>query len=344
MRKRILFLVVFVLSVFAASCGKKEITVNIHTELQQKCIADKSTNCTLYAKGTEALDKPEPIEMHFKGNGSDGYYVYLSENEDLSDAKEYKCFGETVTFYNLKVGTTYWYYAKNGEFCTEKKKFVTDGAAPRNLDIGGVINFRDLGGWKTEKGFVKQGLLYRSGKFNADESENTLLTDQGRKEIERLGIKTELDLRQSDNNENGGITESPLGNGVRYISVPLKSGGNIILLNKDKLKELFAVLGNRDNYPMVFHCSIGTDRTGMLAFLVNGLLGVSEDDLYRDFLFSNFAEIGKMRTPSVIVDYKDTVASASGTTLAERIESYLIGAGVEKSDIDALKSILLSGE
>ena len=49
------------------------------------------------------------------------------------------------------------------------------------------------------------------------------------------------------------------------------------------LKDAFAIFGNKDNYPIVMHCSIGTDRTGMLAFLINSLLGVSEEDLYKDY-------------------------------------------------------------
>ncbi len=323
------------------ACGKKDDTALIHTDIQQKYLADQSRNFSSYAKGVAALDKPNAVKLSFKGNKSPEYTVYVSEHEDVSDAAVFSCSGESLDVYNLKIGTTYFYYAENGDFKSDVKSITVDSAAPRNLYIDGVINFRDLGGWKTAEGnTVKQGLLYRSAKFSADETGEAMITDAGREELKRLGIRTEIDLRRTDNNENGGISESVIGPDVRYVSIPLESGGNIILLNKEKLKEIFAILGDRNNYPIVLHCSIGTDRTGMVAFLVNGLLGVAEDDLYRDFLFSNFAAIGDMRTPSIIDTYKDTVDLAGGKTLSEKIENYLIGAGVEKSDIDSLKEIL----
>ena len=341
MKCRIMAIMAFVVILALCACGKKDEIANIHTELQQKYLADQSRNFSSYAKGVEALDRPEPARLSFKGNKSPEYTVYISEHEDMSEAVKYSCSGESLDVYNLKIGTIYYYYAENGDYKSEVKSITVDGTAPRNLYIDGVINFRDLGGWKTVDGnTVKQGFLYRSAKFSADETGEVLITDAGREELERLGIKTEIDLRRTDNNESGGISESVIGSNVKYVSIPLESGGNIILLNKDKLKEIFAILGNKDNYPIVFHCSIGTDRTGMVTFLVNGLMGVAEDDLYRDFLFSNFAAIGDMRTPSIIDTYKDTVDLAGGKTLSEKIENYLLSVGVEKSDIDAVKGIL----
>ncbi len=340
-RNSLKLILILAAALILCACGKKADTANIHTELQQKYLADQSRNFSSYAKGVEDLDKPEPVKLSFKGNKSPEYTVYVSENEDMSAAVKYSCSGESLDIYNLKIGTTYRYYAESGDYKSDVKSITIDGAAPRNLSIDGVINFRDLGGWKTsDGGAVKQGLLYRSAKFSADETGEAMVTDAGREELKRLGIRTEIDLRRTDNNESGGISESVIGPDVKYVSIPLESGGNIILLNKDKLKEIFEILGNKDNYPIVFHCSIGTDRTGMVAFLVNGLLGVAEDDLYRDFLFSNFAAIGDMRTPSIIDTYKDTVDLAGGKTLSEKIENYLIGAGVEKSDIESLKEIL----
>ena len=340
MKRRPLFALLLILTLAVSACGKKDTAADIHTELQQKYLADQPKNFSLYAKGTESLDRPEPVKLRFKGNKSDFYTVYVSEHEDMSDAQVYSCTGETLEAYNLKVGTEYRYYAESGDYRTSTATVTIQDAAPRNLYIDGVMNFRDIGGWQTPTGTVKQGLLYRSAKFSADETGKALITEAGREELARLGIKTEIDLRRTDNNESGGLTESVIGPDVRYVSVPLESGGNIILLNKEKLPELFAILGDEANYPIVFHCSIGTDRTGMLAFLINGLLGVSTNDLYRDFLFSNFASIGEMRTPSIIDTYKDTVDLAGGKTLPEKIENYLLQAGVNSSDIEAVKQIL----
>ena len=84
------------------------------------------------------------------------------------------------------------------------------------------------------------------------------------------------------------------------------------------------------------HCSIGTDRTGMLAFLINALLGVSEEDLYKDYLYSNFANIGGNRNPSTINTYIKTFKYYDGETLAEKAKNYLISVGVSEQDINTL--------
>ena len=164
-----------------------------------------------------------------------------------------------------------------------------------------------------------------------------LITEKGIKEmVEVLKIKTELDVRQTEDNENGGITVSPLGESVNYYSVPMKSGGNYFLLNMGVLKDVFAVFGNEENYPIVIHCSIGTDRTGVICFLINALLGVSEEDLYKDYLFSMFGNINNNRNASTIDDYLEKISFAEGNTLKEKTYNYLVDLGVAESDIDTI--------
>ena len=320
--------------------GNKETVKDIHTQTQLNYLNDAYTSFTKYAKGTEELSIPQPVGLKFKGVSAP-YTVYISENEDMSGAREYASDTETANIYNLKIGKKYYVRAASGDKKTDVTSFSTADTAPRNLYIDGVTNARDVGGWKTVSGGrVKQGVMFRSGKFNADESTDKVITDKGLDAVKELGIKTEIDLRTTDDGESGNLTESPLGSDVRYVSVPLVSGGNIILINKDKLKDLFAVLGKEENYPLVFHCSIGTDRTGMVAFLINGLLGVSEEDLFRDFLFSNFGYIGSMRTQSIIQTYMDTVDLAGGATLSEKIEKYLISVGVAAEDIAVVRRMM----
>ena len=242
----------------------------------------------------------------------------------------------------MKIHTNYYWYVEyklNSEFVkSDTKTFVIDQTIPRNLNIDGVTNARDLGGYETSDGsFTKQGLIYRTSRFNENETTDLVISYAGIQELVKgLKVKTELDLRRVDNNENGGITESPLGKDVNYYSVPMKSGGNCILLNEDVIKNAFAVLGNKENYPVVIHCSIGTDRTGMLCFLINALLGVSEEDLYKDYLFSNFANIGGNRTPSTITTYIKLLKNESGSTLAEKTKNYLLGIDVSLEDINTV--------
>ena len=304
---------------------------SFHTDNQESYLLDKYENFALYARGVEELSIPNKIEIKI-GNDYRSYTVILSEHEDLSDSITIKTKNNKLELLNLKMNTVYYYTVDESEVY----KFKTDSKGPRNLSVDGVTNIRDVGGWNGSN----QGLIYRSSKFNKDESDELIITDKGIDTlVNELGIKTEIDLRKEV--ENGDITLSPLGFKINYIHIPMQSGGNILTLNKEKLKDLFEVFGDESNYPIVFHCSIGTDRTGLVAFLINGLLGVKEEDLYRDYLFSNFGVIGKMRTPSSIKDYITVLNNfSSGDTLKEKIYNYLVDNGVDKNDIDTLIKIM----
>lgn len=350
-------------AVCLCSCGKKEspvstdTPVSFHTEAQATYLADNYRNFKLYANGTEEMSKPVPILIGANGvvaayapapvteepdEDSEDYEVLVSTNPDMSDAKVISGSNSCAEIYNLLLGTKYYCQINADKKTSEVFTFTTDARAPRNLYVEGVTNARDIGGWTTEDGGrVKQGLIFRTSKFNMDESDELMITAAGIDTmVGEFGVKTEIDLRTVDDNENGKITVSPLGEGVKYVSIPFRSGGNILLLNKESFAELFSIFGNEENYPIVFHCSIGTDRTGAVAFLINGMLGVTKDDLYRDFLFSNFGEIGSMRTSSIIKTYYDTVDMSAGSTLSEKIYNYLVGCGVDAEDLDNLIRIL----
>ena len=62
---------------------------------------------------------------------------------------------------------------------------------------------------------------------------------------------------------------------------------------KSALKRIFELLADESNYPIYYHCNAGADRTGTLTFLINGLLGVSYEDLTRDFEVTSFSVCGK---------------------------------------------------
>lgn len=311
--------------------------LDFHTDDQAAYLAVDYKLYKAYANGTEEKSIPNPTVLTLSADRN-GETVALSLNEDMTDAKTATVTDGRASFYNLLLGETYYYQVGDDEV----RSFVSSKSAPRNLYVDGVTNVRDLGGWSTaDGGTVRQGMIYRCAKLTASETGEAMITEAGIVTMrDELGIKTEIDLRTVDDNEYGGITASVLGDGVTYMSLPIESGGNIILLNKDELKDIFAVFGDESNYPIAFHCSIGTDRTGMIAFLINGLMGVSEDDLYRDFLFSNFGEIGKMRAPSIIKTYMDTAEMAKGANLSEKIYNYLVDAGVASSDLDSLMSIM----
>lgn len=342
--KKILFLVISILlSICLFSCNKEEekyTIVSFHTELQEKLLNDEYPLYGNYSNGTVENSMPNAIIINIDNNDGLTHKLIISENKDLSDAKEYETTDSSISIYNLKANTKYYYQVDGGNTIVIKTSY-----GPRNLYIPSLTNVRDIGGYNVGKKQIKQNLIFRSSKFNADESSEVIISNDAINTlINEFKIKTEIDLRkvgEGDDNENGGITISPLGSSVNYISIPMKSGGNILTLNKNKIKDFFEVIGNKDNYPIVFHCSIGTDRTGAMAFLINGLLGASLEDLYVDFLFSNYGLIGSMRTASIIDAYVRTVETFGYDKLSDNIEAYLLSINVKQSDIDNVKKIML---
>lgn len=336
MKKLLLSLLIFIYAILLIGCGSKE--QDFHTQVQNDYLSGNYTNATVYAVGEAELSRPKPITLSWKVKASE----YIIEIKPVGEDKAwtYNTTTKSIDIYNLQSMTNYEWFVngeKQGEFKT--------AAGLRNLYIDGLTNVRDIGGYKGSGGFVKQGMLIRSSKLTDDDTGEVLITSEGVEELKRLGIKTELDLRDiepdSDGNiEQGGITSSVI-DGANYISLPMKSGGNYLQLNRSVLPDLFKILANEDNYPILFHCSIGTDRTGVVAFLVNALLGVSKENLYRDYLFSNFGLIHGMRHPKTIDDYIKRVSVYEDKSLEENVKQYLINLGVDPEDLQTLRSLML---
>ena len=337
--------------------------ITVHTALQTQYLNGHYLSVPQEANGKTVLDRPAPVHIEWlaqsDGGGADigKYRLELSLNPKFSDPIVYETNQPQYDVYNLLLGATYYYRVtalmKNGrKSVSPVRSFDVPESAPRNLQIEGVRNVRDLGGWKTSSGkTVKQGKLIRCGRLNKSEQPEVEIeiTQSGIFQFKEVfGVRSEVDLRMPDahNTENGGIVSSPLGEGVIYRNIPMEwSRGNDNYLEdqifRAAILSFFEFIADENNYPIIFHCSIGTDRTGFFAFLVNGLLGVRQEDLYRDYLFSNFSNIGSRRTAGNISSYVNTIQTYQGSTLSERIENCLISIGVSKKHLDSVRKIML---
>lgn len=342
---------------FLLSSNKTSDVILIHTEEQRNYLNGDYTSIFNYADGTK--EKSLPLKTTFtwttnalEDNVVDHYTLTISENEDLTDGLVFDTEQTSYDVYNLKVNTSYYWNVSTQiadlTFTSETYHFVTEDTPIRNLYIDGVTNARDLGGWETTTGNkVKQGLLYRTGRLNKNYTNIVLreITSQGRSTmLNQLKIKTELDLRRTDNNEIGGLKGSALGETVNYYCLPMiyEADNQTVEKNKVMITKVFEVLADENNYPLFFHCSIGTDRTGLISFLVNGLLGVNEEDLYRDYLFSNFGDIGSDRKlEDILEDYVNLIKEQNGSSLQEKVENFLLDLGVKQNHLDSIKNIML---
>lgn len=323
-------------------------TVIQHTKNQASYLNKPLSLFVLYANGLKEKSRPEPVEFVWQYNGGEDaeYIIKLSENENMENSVEYTSASESLSVYNLKLDTVYYWTVSVGDEESSVSKFTTDSTPPRNIYVDGVTNVRDLGGWECENGTrTKQGLIFRCGRLNESSAEtpNIEITDSGKRTmLVDLGIKSELDVRKTADGETGAISSSPLGESVKYYSCPMEWEGNTFLDNRKELLKVFEILSEEDNYPLIFHCNIGTDRTGMIAYLINALLGVPEESLYRDYLYSNFGNIGGTRTLKNVKSsgYYKAIQAAEGNTLSEKTYNCLVDFGVPSEQLDFIISIL----
>ena len=314
-------------------------------------------------------------------SGEDSWIFFFDIKPDADGVYSYE-----VPRANLELGRRYWWRVwsnvkcakwscgaatgPNGCACgatgpapaSEVGTFVTEDVPPRWIAIEGrTKNIRDLGGWRTQDGRrVRQGMAFRGEALN-DNSVNGEVIGRNRLTFEdaaymtkTLGIRTDLDLRTK--REISTMTQSPLGPDVAFIHCSAPAYKEIFTPEGMKvMAENFRVFCDAKNYPVFFHCIGGADRTGSLAYVLNGVLGVSRADLERDWESTFYPEV-----PDVVVNntgkpfingtywrssrhFDDGFAkyAVPRDTLRDRIERYLLACGVTKEEIAKVREIML---
>ena len=169
------------------------------------------------------------------------------------------------------------------------------------------------------------------------------LNDESRRiMLEDLGIRTDLDIRAAG--ETAGMSQSPLGDRVKWIHSPCSAySGFGRPLGKKMVKACIDVFLDEANYPIVFHCIGGQDRTGSLAFIIEAVLGVDDEELYRDWECSGFTNPGNWfcHKDLFLQLYTDVLDRYPGATTRQKAEAYLRDCGFTGEDIEKLRRILL---
>lgn len=158
----------------------------------------------------------------------------------------------------------------------------------------------------------------------------------------RFGIKTDIDLRSDK--ECFGMTGSPLGPTVRWEHISSSAyGGMIYDSAKKSFAKVFRVFLDEKNYPIDFHCIAGQDRTGAVAYILNGLLGVDEDQLALDWEVTGFwnrkTDFSHSKRYDMLVECFKKRYPAD--TVRERLEKYVLSLGFTEEDIAKFRGIML---
>lgn len=176
------------------------------------------------------------------------------------------------------------------------------GTYSRHLNFEEIINFRDIGGYPARDGrTVAWRRVFRSGEFQR-------MTE---KDLDRLtgeiGLTSILDLRSNQEVEKHGIGRLAEAD-IRYHNVSFIAGADraederlfkectnmgdfylhIVRHNEFGRRIIAAleIVADSENHPLVFHCAVGKDRTGILAAMLLSVIGVADADIIEDYSLS----------------------------------------------------------
>jgi protein-tyrosine phosphatase len=168
----------------------------------------------------------------------------------------------------------------------------------RRVELDGMLNMRDLGGIPIgDSGRIRRGLVFRSETLQEMSPGDIAWT------VERLRIRYVIDLRWPDEIE-GDSSVPVLGSEVGYSNLPVgrntiealmlstsgsESAGRYHVWLRSSVAEIvdvFRLMADERNLPVIFHCAAGKDRTGMIAAMMLDLLGVTPALIVDDYLMS----------------------------------------------------------
>ena len=288
-----------------------------------------------------------PVTLKWTCDNGWYYQVYLSDERHFVNSEKYLTTETSLTIDNIIPNREYYWKVKvtdndGGQKFSNVYTF-TPTAYVRTMDIDGVKNMRDVGGLVTTDGkTIQYGIMYRSAHFDS-------ITEKGKEQIKRLGVKTDVDLRGESN------TVSPLGENVRRLNYNApyyvdEADGNGIQsgLNgaesyvKEFVKE-FKACADPDNYPIGFHCSLGRDRTGTLAAMLYAVSGVSRYDIVKEYELSWLSTAAANNVSiqlSAINKLCDFIESKDGETFKDKACNFLLSIGVTQAELNSVRDIL----
>ena len=281
------------------------------------------------------------------------FQIMFGQEADLSDG--YIVNGNktnSISFSNPYLGDNYFKVIANFTDKTQEESairvFKVDDVAPRNLDVGNMPNCRDMGGRTTYAGGkIKQGLIYRTAGNKFDNRSN-VDDDCTNVLINQLKVKTEINVANSTGNNvnlSGVKVENCF---MAYGSVPYSN----LARNSVRVRQIMEILSDESNYPVFYHCRIGTDRTGITGVMINGLLGVPFNEVIQDYGFSNFSPIDNQRYPHKTPDnngddiakYIDEILAMPGKNFQEQTYNALLAIGCPAEQLDSIIDIMTIGE
>ena len=302
-------------------------------------------------------DKPSEYTLRWTANAEAGKLkLELSEAEtgwkmeqEISEGSDY------VAITNLTPDVHYTYKVSSidkGTVMTEGE-FSTYGSIRQVFFKTRVRNGRDLGGWRTYDGkMVKYHKIYRTGRW-----ESGTMSNSGKKAIIAEGVKAQLDLRNTSD-----VLDKAAIDGMDFCAPIIVTGGDAMLIADDGEKTRqcmqFVIDCIKNDKPVIFHCSLGRDRTGTLGMIILGVLDVIEGDISKEYEVTYFSprgwSIAESETYKIFQNKRTTWAYKpaaeyiwnnfvdEGESFSKGIEDYLVSIGISLEDINTFRELMLT--
>ena len=230
--------------------------------------------------------------------------------------------------------------------------------------VSGAVNFRDVGGLPAGGRRTRSGVLYRSGNLVA-------VDDAGARTLRELGIRRVIDLR--DESE---VAHAPsrLDDGVEVQHEPLFLGSVASFFARDlSLDDMYAALvddsaervvsavrGILNAQPVLVHCTVGKDRTGVTVAIALAAAGVDREAVIADYARTedflpaerNARVLAAIRAVHPGNVHAEALATRSPApvmrVLLDRLDrefgsaaGYLLATGMSEAEIDRLRAVLI---
>lgn len=311
-----------------------------------------------YADHSLALDEPSPMIIRLERSRLEGgEYVLTSTDWKFSSVRRWEFEDDQVKLWHLAPGDSLYYriMAADGTTVAQEGMVRATGQV-RMIYAPSVNNIRDMGGWPVAGGgHIRYGRLFRGTKWH--DKNGDLLSREDSLRLRELGIKCEFDLRDSQESAGGNSAGfySRLGRDIDYCinGHGMYAYVNAVAVYPQYFRYGWNMIKNHvfQGDPIYVHCSHGCDRMGTWAMVIEGVLGVSENNINLDYELSAFApKSGLWRYRNMhqyIEDYDfraaiNYIKSLPGETLRDKFEYFLVSkCNIPKEDILRLREMLI---
>lgn len=208
----------------------------------------------------------------------------------------------------------------------------------RYINTPSAPNVRDIGGWACDGGTVKYGMLYRGGYLSATDRDVL---------VGECGVRHDLDLRGAAEANN--IKISPLGDDIHYTCATDYNWYNITNTDTWKINLRCVFDAVTHNEPLYFHCAAGADRTGTLACVLEGLLGMKQSDIDKDYELTCFYfgtatdNEARRRNESEWTGLVNAINVKAGKTFRDKCIAFVAELGFTADEINAYRKAMING-